>query len=80
MGLRIILLGAQNMKFKPYEAVVFEPSYKVDWRHPLEKGEVVYFLGLIPNIVGHCIVLKENGRAVPNVHPQDFRKCREDEV
>ena len=68
------------MKFKQYEAIVFEPEWWVEQAHPLGKGEVVYFLGLIPNIVGHCIVLKENGRAVPNVHPQDFRKCREDEV
>jgi hypothetical protein len=70
--------------FKPGTAIFFEPEWaknkKVDERHPLEYGEVVYFLTDIPNVPGHCIVAKHSGEVVAMVHPQDFREATEDEV
>lgn len=78
-------------KFKLCEAIVWEPKwydeYVKDLRregrkmnHPLKKGEVVYFLGEIPNVPGHCIVAKYTGEVVPMVHPEDFRKAKEEEL
>lgn len=62
------------------EAIVFSPNWKVDPRHSLKKGEVVYYLGDIPNVPGHCIVAKHSGEVVPMVHPEDFRKAKESEL
>jgi len=71
-------------KFKQYEAIVFAPPWAKDFGvrpdHPLELGEVVYYLGEIPNVIGHCIVAKYSGQVVPMVHPEDFRKAKESEL
>jgi hypothetical protein len=67
-------------KWKQGEAIVFEPNFKPDERHPLRVGEIVYFLTLIPNVPGHCIVTTWSGKTVPMVHPQDFRKATDDEL
>lgn len=76
----------KKSKFKFCEAIVFEPGWfdlkgtvKIP-KHPLEYGELVYFLGNIPNVPGHCIVSKYNGVVVPMVHPEDFRKATEEEL
>lgn len=72
------------MKFKSGSAIVFEPTWaknkKVDKRHPLKYGELVYFLTEIPNVPSHCIVAKYNGKVVAMVHPGDFRLAKEDEL
>lgn len=68
-------------KFEQYEAVVFEPwSYRPDERHPLKYGELVYYLGEIPNVPGHCIVARYTGEVVPMIHPDDLREAREEEL
>jgi hypothetical protein len=69
-------------KFKHCEAIVFDPSWKVENYpdHPLKRGQVVYFLGNIPNRQGHCIVVTYGGDSIPMVHPGDFRKAKEEEV
>lgn len=70
-------------KFKMGEAVVFDPSWwekKYEKKHPLKKGEIVYFLCDIPNVEGHCIVATHDGKTVPMIHPQDLRKATEDEL
>jgi hypothetical protein len=72
-------------KFKHCEAIVWEPTWAkdqsgVDPRHPLKFGEMVYYLGEIPNVLGHCIVATYDGRVVPMVHPEDFRDAKEEEL
>lgn len=73
-------------KFKHCEAIVFSPCW---WdiadaekyvKHPLKPGEVVYFLGEIPNVPGHCLVAKYDGAVVSMVHPEDFRKAKDSEL
>lgn len=70
-------------KFEFCEAVVFDPP---KWRvedypgHPLTRNEVVYYLGEIPNVLGHCIVVKYSGITVPMIHPGDLRKATEEEL
>jgi hypothetical protein len=71
-------------KFKSGTAIVFEPKWakdkKVDKRHPLKYGEVVYYLTDIPNVIGHCIVVKYNGKTIPMIHPEDCRVAKEEEL
>lgn len=72
-------------KFKQYEAIVFAPKWvdkdkKLDLNHPLNVDELVYYLGEIPNVQGHCLVVKYSGEVVSMVHSQDFRKAKESEL
>lgn len=69
-------------KFKQGEAIVFDPKWWSDeyYDHPLRPGEVVYFLSNIPNVQGHCIVVKYKGMVIPMVHPEDFRKAKDSEL
>jgi hypothetical protein len=65
------------------EAIVFDPAFIDDAdliSGPIQRGEVVYFLSNIPNVPGHCIVARYNGKIVAMVHPSDFREAREDEL
>ena len=68
------------MDFKHLEAIVFDPPYEVTEKSPLKIDEVVLFLGNIPNVPGHCAVVKHNGEVVWLMHPQDFRKAKESEL
>lgn len=75
----------KRSKFKHCEAIVFDPAWwdaypEYHQGHLLHKGEVVYYLGEIPNVPGHCIIAKYTGRVVPMLHPEDFRKAKEDEL
>jgi hypothetical protein len=72
----------KRAKFKNCEAIVFDPSWweKKYAGHPLSPGEVVYFLGEIPNVPGHCVVAKHSGEVVSMVHPEDFRKAKDEEL
>lgn len=77
----------RKVKFKQYEAIVFAPKWWNSYYlgnsspdHPLSYGEVVYYLGEIPNVMGHCIVVKWAGIVVPMVHTEDFRKAKEEEL
>lgn len=72
-------------KFKHCEAIVFEPKWWIvggeyEGKHPLKYREVVYFVGEIPNVEGHCLVATYDGRVVPMVHPTDFRRAKEEEL
>lgn len=73
----------QEPRFEQYEAVVFDPK---GWLvedypgHPLSRNELVYYLGEIPNVPGHCIVVKYSGITVPMIHPGDLRKATEEEL
>ena len=75
-------LKMKRKKFKYLEAIVFDPEWSVESypEHPLKREEVVYYLGDIPNVDGHCIVLKWSGAAVSMVHPGDFRKANAREL
>lgn len=66
--------------FKNCEAIVFNPKWEVDVRHPLKRNQIVYFLGEIPNVPGHCVVVTWDGKVVPMVHPGDFRKAKDEEL
>jgi len=76
------------MKFNYLEAIVFDPKWwnrfmedSTDYmNHPLKPKDVVYYLGDIPNVPGHGIVIKRSGGIVTMVHPEDFRKAREEEL
>jgi len=70
----------RKARFKHLECVVFSPPFKVTKKSPIALNEVVLFLGDIPNVPGHCAVVKYNGEVVWLVHPQDFRKAKEDEL
>lgn len=70
-------------KFKMGEAIVFDPTWwnkSLKIKHPLKKGQIVYFLSDIPNVFGHCIVATYSGKIIPMVHPEDFRKAKEEEL
>ena len=67
------------MKFKHLEAIVFDPKWEIDPRHPLKRNEVVFFLGESPNVL-HAIVVTYEGQIITMVHTEDFRKATEDEV
>lgn len=75
-------------KFKPGQAVVFEPTWArepvsgglVYPEHPLRYGSIVLFLAYITPAVGHCIVTTYEGQVLTMLHPTDFRAAREDEV
>ena len=70
----------RKVKFKQYEVVVFEPSYETDNGDYIQKGELVYFLGPIPNMPGHCLVASRSGMVTGSFHLDDFRKATDDEV
>lgn len=75
-------------KWKQGEAIVFAPKWCKNTKdydvniinHPLKYNELVYYLCEIPNVPGHCIVVRYNGQSVPMVHPDDFRKAKESEL
>lgn len=70
-------------KFAFLEAIVFDPSWNVEAypEHPLTRGEIVYWMGDIPNVDGHCCVAKTfPGGVVSMVHSDEFRKAKEDEL
>jgi hypothetical protein len=67
-------------KFKHCEIIVFDPKWEIPKKHPLKRNEVVVFIGNIPNVPGHCVVAKHNGKVVWMVHISDFRIATEEEV
>jgi len=72
-----------KLGFQHCEAVIFDPKWwdEVDHKgHPLTKGQLVYFLGLIPNVPGHCIVATSEGKVIPMIHPEELRLPKEDEL
>lgn len=75
-------IAKAKSKFKPLEIIVFTPPYRVKkkWKHPLKFGEVVIFMGNIPNAPGHCAVAKRNGSVIWLLHPEDFRKAKDTEI
>lgn len=63
------------------QIVIFKPAkWKPSKKYPLKVGERVLFLGIIPNMTGHCAVVKFNGKVIWAVHPQDFLVYTEDEL
>lgn len=75
-------------KFKPGQAIVFEPKWadtkkkgaQVYERHPLRYGDIVHFLANMTPAVGHCIVTTYDGKVITMLHPEDFRKATSEEV
>lgn len=65
---------------KPCQIIIFKPKWKPHKKYPLKVGERVLFLGNIPNMTGHCAVVKFNGKVIWAVHPQDFLAPTEDEL
>lgn len=67
--------------FDYFERVTFDPAF-VDEAdlvsHPLSRGTVVYWLGMIENVSGHAVVVKPGGMLVM-VYPGDLRKIPKEE-
>lgn len=83
------------MKFKPGQAIVFEPKWAEEKfkdgivyknhitgkdDHPLRYGAIVHYLAEHSPASGHCIVTTYEGQVITMLHPSDFRKATEDEV
>lgn len=70
-------------KFKHLQRIIYDPNFEVNRGHPLERGELVLFNGMIlgedGKDDGHCAVIKYSGLVIWMVHPQDFRLAKEDE-
>lgn len=66
------------MKFKHCEAVIFTSDYGDNYC--IKDGQIVYFLGNIPNVPGHCIVAKSDGKVVTMVHTDEIRKAKDSEL
>lgn len=80
-------MKTKRIKFKLGEAIVFEPKWAKEGKlsanlasYPLYYGEVVYFIAYIPNIPRHCIVARYKGNVVSMLHPEDFRKAKEEDL
>lgn len=75
-------------KFKPGQAIVFEPSWaaiktkraKVYKGHPLKYGDRVLFIAHITPAYGHCVIATYQGKVITMLHTDDFRAATEDEV
>ena len=80
-------------KFKPGQAIVFEPKWAVNKRrgvpakydiysepHTLKYGQVVHYLAEHSPARGHCIVVDYDGKITTMVHPEDFRLATDEEV
>jgi hypothetical protein len=75
------VVGSNSTKYKPCQAVVFDPPKNNDYsKHALKRGQLVYFLGYIHNVPGHCIVATWEGLVVPMIHPGELREPTEDET
>lgn len=73
----------RRKKLKLLAVVVFEPNTKFPEHYknsPVRIGEQVLFMGLIPNVPGHCAVAKSSGELVWLMHPEDFRMATDDEL
>lgn len=71
----------KKLRFKYLQAVVWDPKGgNVYGMHPLFNETVVYWLGMIPNVPGHCAVATPSGKVVTMVHPEDFRKAKDAEL
>lgn len=75
----VVESGGVNM-FKHLEVVVFDPIYEVKEGYTIQRNELVLFLGKIPNVKGHCAVVKSNGIVVWLMGLSDFRKVRKREL
>lgn len=64
------------MKFKQYEMIKLDDEIE---GIPIKKGEIVLYLGEIPNMKGH-IVFGHKGKIYWGYHPERFIKIPEDEL
>lgn len=82
-----------SKKFKPGQAIVFEPSWAQEkfkggitykaangQEHPLKYGDIVHYLAEHTPATGHCIVVDYEGKITTMLHPEDFRAATDDEV
>ena len=76
-------------KFKPGQAIVFEPKWAecgkvkggtVYKNHPLKYGDIVHYLAEHSPAYGHCIVTTYDGKVITMLHPGDIRKATDEEV
>lgn len=78
----------RRAKFKPGDAIVFEPKWAQSKKkggevypgHPLKYGDIVHFLAEHSPAVGHCIVVDYDGKITTMLHPEDFRKATDEEI
>jgi len=73
-------------KIKPLSLVKLKKSYRKAMKksgygdYPTMKETAFVFLGMIPNMPGHCVVAGHSGRVYFGLHPEDFKVLKEDEV
>lgn len=64
--------------------VKFEPSQTSDSFHrkyPFRRGIVYIFVGEIPNMPGHCVVVnRKTGKIYSGYHIENFVELEEDEL
>lgn len=52
-----------------------------DLLYPFVENQVLLFLGEIPNMKGHCVVVdNKTGQLYSGYHTEDFRELTEEEV
>lgn len=78
---------AKRKKFKYLEVIAFAPSWAIqgggecDLGHRgLQWNERVLYLGDIPNVSGHCAIARCTGEVMWLMHPEDFRKAKDEEL
>lgn len=49
-------------------------------KHPLNYGDKVYYMGDIPDVIGHCLVLKRGVGVLDMIHTDELRKATEEEL
>lgn len=48
--------------------------------YPWKKGDHLVYLGEIPNMEGHCVVVNWEGRVLWGYHTNNFRMLKDDET
>jgi hypothetical protein len=50
-------------------------------KHPLAKGDLFVFLGEIPNMPGHCVVIDHStGKVYSGFHIENFHEVKPEEI
>jgi hypothetical protein len=67
---------------RQYALVKFNICNGLDWKHyPFAERRNYVFLGNIPNMPGHCIVVDQHtGQIYTGYHTEDFKEIPEDEI
>lgn len=66
---------------RQYSLIKIDPEYSESIVPPFRTGEIFIFLGEIPNMSGHCVILNTKTHEIHyGYHTEDFVELTEDEV